>query len=337
MNSLAIDHTPPRELRDVMPFRHQLVTFDVEDGVGIVRIRRERAHHSLNPAAVYQLSEAVNTAQKHPLVHGIVITGTGATFSHGADLNYFIAAIEQGRVDKILEFTQAGNECFDAIERCTKPVVAALNGSALGGGLELALACGQRIATRGASVAFPEAKLGLLPGWGGISRSRRMLSSGLAKWLVYTGQTLSAGDAYAIGLVDRVTTPPQLLADAKSLALHDPASPAAFSSAQVRFDATSYAAFLQSQSVDDIDAGRFATRLNTDLAELVAIVRRNGLESLQRAEQLFALVETSTPQDLAAANLRLVDQAFRSEDVYRRLKATQAALLQHSARHDRAM
>ena len=319
-----------------MPFQHQLVTFDVEDGVGIVRIRRERARHSLNPATVYQLSEAVETAQRDPLVHGIVITGTGATFSYGADLNYFIVAIEQGRIDKVLQFTQAGNECFDAIERCTKPVVAALNGSALGGGLELALACGQRIATRGASVAFPELNFGLFPGWGGILRAKRMLSAGLAKWLIYSGQTLSAGDAQAIGLVDRVTTPPQLLTEAKSLALREAAKPVAFSGAQIQFDATPYTAFLQTHSVDDIYAGRFATRLNTDLAELVAIVRSNGLESLLRAEQLFALVETSTPQDLAAANLWLVDQAFQTEDVYRRLKATQSALQQNSARHDRA-
>lgn len=314
-----------------MQFQHRLVTIDVEDRVAIVRIRRERANHTLNPATAYQLSEAIEAARRRHDAHGIVITGSGATFSNGADLNYFVSAIEQKRIDRILEFTQAGNECYDAIEHCPKPVVAALNGSALGGGLELALACGRRIAARAASFAFPETGFGLFPGWGGVARLHRLLPAGLAKWLVYSGRLLSAGEAHAIGLVDQLTTPPRLLEEAKLMALHPRRQSPAVSS-KPEFDSSSLAEFCRTYSVDEILAGRIPENLTPDLAAFATALSRKDRSALRLAEELFSRVETLTRSELSSVNLQLVARAFQSEEVHRRLTSTPATSKARAAR-----
>jgi enoyl-CoA hydratase/carnithine racemase len=133
-----------------------------------------------------------------------VIAGSGKAFVAGADIRFFVRNMESGNLDRIARFTERGHALLRGIEACPKPVIARVHGLALGGGLELALACHRIVATSKATLAFPETGIGIYPGLGGTQRTTRRVGQGLAKWLVLTGQTIGADEALAMGLVDRV-------------------------------------------------------------------------------------------------------------------------------------
>jgi enoyl-CoA hydratase/3-hydroxyacyl-CoA dehydrogenase len=176
----------------------------VRDGVATLTINRPDAMNALNESVVAQLHDAFRQVSADPEVEGIVIAGAGKAFVAGADIRFFVKNIDKGDLDRIVEFTRAGHALLNDIGDCPKPVVARLDGLALGGGLELALACDTIVATPKAVMAFPETGIGIYPGLGGTQRSRGRLGVGLAKWMVFTGTMLSAEDAHAVGLVDRV-------------------------------------------------------------------------------------------------------------------------------------
>ncbi|NIM01752.1 MAG: 3-hydroxyacyl-CoA dehydrogenase/enoyl-CoA hydratase family protein, partial [Acidobacteria bacterium] len=159
---------------------------------------------ALNEAVVGQLHDAFKAAAADDGVKGIVIAGAGKAFIAGADIRFFVRNIDAGDLDRIYDFTVKGHELLHDVSHCVKPVVARLHGLALGGGLELALACDRIVATPKAVVAFPETGIGIYPGLGGTQRTPRRVGTGLAKWLVYTGQTIPAAQAHQIGLVDAV-------------------------------------------------------------------------------------------------------------------------------------
>jgi enoyl-CoA hydratase/3-hydroxyacyl-CoA dehydrogenase len=160
--------------------------------------------NALNEAVVDQLERAVATAAADPTIAGIVIAGSGKAFVAGADIRFFVRHIESGQIDRIAAFTERGHRLLRAIETCAKPVVARVHGLALGGGVELALACHAIVATPKATLAFPETGIGIYPGLGGTQRTTHRIGTGLAKWLILTGQTIDAAEALDIGLIDAV-------------------------------------------------------------------------------------------------------------------------------------
>jgi enoyl-CoA hydratase/3-hydroxyacyl-CoA dehydrogenase len=186
------------------PFRFTLVRADVADGIATLTINRPDALNALNEAVLAQLEEAFANASRDPSIKGIVIAGSGKAFVAGADIRFFVRNIESGSIDNIATFTERGQALLRAIETCTTPVVARIHGLALGGGVELALACHRIVATPKASLAFPETGIGIYPGLGGTQRTTRRIGTGLAKWLVFSGQIIGAEEALAIGLIDRV-------------------------------------------------------------------------------------------------------------------------------------
>jgi len=187
-----------------LPYSFRLVDREDRDGIATLRVNRPDAMNALDETVVAQLREAVDAAVADPAVSGIVLAGAGKAFIAGADIRFFVRNIEAGDFDRIVRFTVAGHALVDAIDRSPKPVVARVHGVALGGGLELALACDWIVASPRASLAFPETGIGIYPGLGGTQRLPRRVGPGLAKLLVHTGRTIGAEDAAAIGLVDRV-------------------------------------------------------------------------------------------------------------------------------------
>ena len=151
-----------------------------------------------------QLSAGFRSAAADPKVRGIVIAGSGKAFIAGADIRFFVKNMEAKTLDRIRVFTKAGQDLLLEIQHCAKPVVARVHGLALGGGVELALACHYIVATPRATFAVPETGIGIYPGLGGTQRTTARVGRGLAKWLVFTGETISAEHALAIGLIDRV-------------------------------------------------------------------------------------------------------------------------------------
>jgi enoyl-CoA hydratase/3-hydroxyacyl-CoA dehydrogenase len=135
---------------------------------------------------------------------GIVIAGAGRSFVAGADIRFFIRNIEHQELSRTAAFTETMQGMLRAIQDCPKPVVARVHGLALGGGVELALACDYIVATPNATLGFPETGIGIYPGLGGTQRTTRRIGVGLTKWLVFTGQVIGADEALAIGLIDAI-------------------------------------------------------------------------------------------------------------------------------------
>ncbi|WP_018133028.1 enoyl-CoA hydratase-related protein [Effusibacillus pohliae] len=196
-----------------MNFEHLL--FAVEDGIATVTLNRPKALNALNSALLTELSELVDAIAKDASIGAVILTGAGEkAFVAGADI-----AEMQGKTPlEARAFSQFGNSVFSKIERMPQPVIAAVNGFALGGGCELAMACDIRIASTHAKFGQPEVNLGIVAGFGGTQRLPRLVGPGIAKELLMTGDMITAERAAQIGLVNHVVEPAELLPKAQEIA-----------------------------------------------------------------------------------------------------------------------
>ncbi len=182
--------------------------------VGVVTITRPEALNALNSEVLSALKTAFDEAEANAEIYVVVLTGEGRAFVAGAD----IAQMRDfGAVDA-KAFSDAGNALFLRIEQFEKPVVAAVNGFALGGGCELAMACDIRIASEKAKFGQPEVGLGITPGFGGTQRLPRIVGTGKAMELILSAKTITAAEAKEIGLVNQVVVPEELMPTALALA-----------------------------------------------------------------------------------------------------------------------
>ena len=185
------------------------------DGARWITLNRPAKLNALNRAVLAELAAAVDDAGADPTVRTVVITGQGEkAFAAGADIAEFFGLSPRGAE----EMARAGQAVFGRIAALPKPVIAAVNGFALGGGCELALACHVRLAASTARFGQPEVKLGLIPGYGGTQRLARLVGQGRALELLLTGRMLDAATALAWGLVNRVVEPAELRPAALGLA-----------------------------------------------------------------------------------------------------------------------
>jgi enoyl-CoA hydratase / 3-hydroxyacyl-CoA dehydrogenase len=201
---LPVPRVLQQQARTAKPFTFTVVRSEIADGIATLTINRPDKLNAINGEVIGALEQAFARAAADPAVKGIVIAGAGKAFVAGADIRFFVRNIESGDIDRIAAFTERGQNLLRAIEACPKPVIARVHGMALGGGVELALACHRIIATPKATFAFPETGIGIYPGLGGTQRTTRRVGKGLAKWLVLTGDTIGATEAASIGLVDAV-------------------------------------------------------------------------------------------------------------------------------------
>jgi enoyl-CoA hydratase len=186
------------------------------DGILTITIQRPQALNALNAEVIKQLAEAIDVAQTDSEVKTIVVTGSGdKAFVAGADIKEF--ADYSGKEGKALA-QQGQDSLFNRIERSSKPVIAAINGFALGGGLELALACHIRIASDNARMGLPEVSLGVIPGYGGTQRLPQIVGKGKAMEMILSAKMMGADDAAACGLVNAVVPPDALLETAHKMA-----------------------------------------------------------------------------------------------------------------------
>jgi len=192
----------------------QTLLVEVTDGVATVTVNRPDKLNALNDVVVAELSQAALALKADPAVKGVILTGAGPKgFVAGAD----IGELAQQGVGDARERALKGQAMVSAFETMGKPVVAAVNGFALGGGCELAMGCHVRIASETAKFGQPEVKLGLTAGYGGTQRLPRLVGRGRALHLLLTGETIDAQEAYRIGLVTKVVPPDQLLPEAAKL------------------------------------------------------------------------------------------------------------------------
>jgi enoyl-CoA hydratase len=192
-----------------------MVTFELSDGLAVVRLDRPERMNALSGSMLDEVGEMFRRIAREPGVRVCILTGAGErAFSAGTDIGELSALDERGA----LAAARRGQEVCERIERCPVPVIAAVNGVAAGGGCELALACHLRIASTRARFSLPETRLGVIPAYGGTQRLARIIGRGRALTLMLTGESVGAEDAHRAGLVGRVTSPEQLMAEAASLA-----------------------------------------------------------------------------------------------------------------------
>lgn len=191
------------------------VLLQAEGPLAILTVNRPKALNALNAETLSDFANALSEIEQNEDIRVVILTGSGdKAFVAGADISYM-----QGLTPlEARLFAVRGQQLMQRLESFSVPVIAAVNGYALGGGCELALACDLRVCSDKAKFGTPEVSLGIIPGFGGTQRLPRLLGKGLAKELILTGNTIDAKEAYRIGLVNKVVPPEELMSAAKELA-----------------------------------------------------------------------------------------------------------------------
>lgn len=203
----AVDRDPAREAS--LP-----VDYERRGAVGVITLNRPEALNAISPEMLDGIDAALDAVAADDLVRAVILTGAGdKAFSAGAD----ISAMREATTHDARAFGARGHAVGARLESCRQPVIAAVNGYALGGGCELALACDIRLASDRARFGQPEVNIGVLPGWGGTQRLVRIAGPGFAKELIFTGRTCDAAEAAAHGLVNRVVPHAELLDEALAM------------------------------------------------------------------------------------------------------------------------
>jgi enoyl-CoA hydratase/carnithine racemase len=191
------------------------ILFEKKNSIGYVTVNRPKALNALNAATLEELRTAFTDIKNDSSLRAAILTGAGEkAFIAGADIN------ELAQQDAVSgkDFAHRGQSVLDLIENLGKPVIACINGFALGGGCEIALACTMRLASENAKLGQPEVKLGILPGYGGSQRLPRLVGKGIAMQMVLTGEMMSAQEAHRIGLVNEVVAAADLIGRAEAIA-----------------------------------------------------------------------------------------------------------------------
>jgi enoyl-CoA hydratase/carnithine racemase len=191
------------------------ILLEKKNSIAYVTVNRPKLLNALNMATMEELRTAFTDVKNDPAIRVAILTGSGEkAFVAGAD----ISELAQNDAVTGKEYTHRGQSVLDLIENLGKPVIACINGFALGGGCEIAMACTIRLASQNAKLGQPEVKLGIIPGYGGTQRLPRLVGKGIAMQLVLTGEMISAEEAHRIGLVNEVTAPADLIPRAEAIA-----------------------------------------------------------------------------------------------------------------------
>lgn len=193
---------------------YENLIYEAKNEIAYITVNRPKAMNALNSDVLDELYAAFNDADNDPAVKAVILTGEGRAFVAGADIAEMskLSALE-GKA-----MMAKGHTVMNFIESIHKPVIAAVNGFALGGGCELAMACDIRIASENAKFGQPEVNLGIIPGFGGTQRLPRLVGKGMGKYLIMTAEMISADEAHRIGLVEKVVPAEELIGAAEKIA-----------------------------------------------------------------------------------------------------------------------
>jgi len=308
------------------PFKFSYIDIGVEDGIATVRINRPEAMNALNVTVVSQLGEALDGLNARDDVTTIALEGAGKAFVAGADVKFFVDKIRADSIQDIYDFTAHGHAVLDKLESSPKTTIALTSGLALGGGLELALACDYRVGTRRTQFRFPETSIGIYPGLGGTQRTPRICGVECARYAVLAGNFLDASSAEALGLLTHLVEPSQVEATVASIAAAGkpedkyPGRPADSENATVAF-ATS---FYSGDNMSSLMSGEVPDGF--DIADKVV---SRQLKSLSRAAPIALsmandLLDASADSDLKAGlegELAGLDGVFGTTDALEGLSA----------------
>ncbi len=195
---------------------YENLKLEVKDNIGYCTINRPKVLNALNAQTLFELMAVFSGVKNENKVSGVILTGAGEkAFVAGAD----IGELSKQKPISGKEFALMGQQVFNFIEDLGKPVIAAVNGYALGGGCELAMACNIRIASESAKFGQPEVNLGIIPGYGGTQRLPRLVGIGRAMELILSGEVIDAQEAFRIGLVNKVVPAKELISASENILL----------------------------------------------------------------------------------------------------------------------
>jgi enoyl-CoA hydratase len=194
---------------------YKKLLLEIEEGIAILTFNRPKALNALSAELLIEFRDALHKLEENDEVKAIILTGAGdKSFVAGAD----IVAMKEMNSQDALDYSSLGHECLSYMESMSKPLIAAVNGFALGGGAEVTLACDFIFASENAQFGQPEINLGIIPGYGGTQRLPRTVGKGLARQLIYTGDIISAKMAREIGWVNKIFPPEELIPETKKIA-----------------------------------------------------------------------------------------------------------------------
>ena len=197
-----------------MPYNN--LTYEIENRINIISINRPKKLNALNIETFSEIDSAIKSSVANSEVRIIIITGVGdKAFVAGADISEFV----NFTMEQAFELSESGHKVLtETIEKCPKPIIAAINGYALGGGLEIAMACHLRIASENSKMGLPEVSLGLIPGYGGTQRLPQLIGKGRALDMIMTGKMIDVDQALTYGLINYKTSQSELMDFVKNLA-----------------------------------------------------------------------------------------------------------------------
>jgi len=295
------------------PFSFNYVDLDQQESIAYITINRPEALNALNQTVVGQLEEKFNLAESNPEIKAIVIRGAGKAFVAGADIKFFIDNIKKNRIDDTATFTRKGHELFLRIENCKKPTIAVLDGLSMGGGSELALSCQAIVATPAGMMGFPETAIGIFPGLGGMLRTARQVGTELAKYYVFTGRTITAKDAAALGIFTRLVDPSELADTIKEMC--STPLPDKYRSREIPPKYAELAAICSPENAAALLTGGKPSGVSEELAEkTLKIISRKAPLALQKANELIDAQAKVSIVDAIELELAELHYMFNTED-----------------------
>ena len=310
------------------PLEFNYVDIHVQDEVATVRINRPEAMNALNEIVVDQLGQALDSLNSREDIKTIVLDGAGKAFVAGADVKFFVDKIQADSFPDIYEFTARGHEVLNKLENSDKTTIALTTGLALGGGLELALACDYRIGTRRTQFRFPETSIGIYPGLGGTQRTPRICGIEAARFAVLAGNFLDASSAAALGLLTHLVDPSEVEQTVSAISNSGkpsnkyPASPTDSSHPAAAFAL----AFYNDSNIDALLAGDCPEGFDAEdkmVSRQLKSLSRTAPIALLMASDLLndAVVTEDNLQQGLALELERLDDIFASSDALEGLSA----------------
>ncbi len=295
------------------PFAFQFVDLAVKEDIAYITINRPEAMNALNEAVVAQLEARFDEAQADAAVKAIVLQGAGKAFVAGADIRYFVKNIKADRIADIVDFTRKGHELLLKIENSPKATIAVLDGLSLGGGSELAMSCQAIVATAAGSLGFPETSIGIYPGLGGMLRFARHVGPELAKYYVFTGDSISAQQAHEMGVVTRLVKPAEVEAAIRSLVSEG--LPDKYQARDLPGSVQALVALCAGDNVDKLLAGQAPQSDYPDLAAKTA--KKIGYKAPLALKMANELIDQQVGQPIPAAvemELNRLNEIFSTAD-----------------------
>lgn len=294
------------------------VSTEIKESVGIITLNRPDSLNALSEKMLEMLENAFDDLLRQSTIHGIILQGSGRAFMAGADLRFFEQNLLAQNLANILSFTQKGQALFKKIDDAAVPVIALIDGLALGGGLELALCADYILASKRAVMGFPETSIGIYPGLGGTQRSVHRVGPSIARYLILSGVVLSAEEALSLGLIDEIGDENSLCSRAMTIINNV---------GEMHFKKHTRAAQKNAHDIVQAFSRPFALLANTDSASdrvkrALDTMKRNAPIALKISDELITLAEQVPLHEGLDRELEYLPQIFSTSDAKNGIYAT---------------